>query len=97
VDEELAEAAVQVVNELASNAVEHARTPFRLQVSYDGFLVRVLVRDFSPRPPRINPIQGELSRGLGLRLVDGLCARWSWTAHLDGKTVWAVLQPGLPA
>jgi anti-sigma regulatory factor (Ser/Thr protein kinase) len=92
---EAAAAAEVVVGELTSNVVEHAGTPFHLAVSFDGSRVRVLVRDQSREPPRIQAVDHRATRGRGLQLVDGLCTRWDWMVHPDGKTVWALL-PATP-
>lgn len=90
---EPAEVALLVANELISNAVEHARTPFRLTAHFTGSLLRLRVRDFSRQRPRLQPQDMHAERGRGLQLIDQLAARWSWTTHTDGKTVWAAVTP----
>jgi anti-sigma regulatory factor (Ser/Thr protein kinase) len=89
---EAAAAAEAVVGELTTNAVEHAGTRFHLAVSFDGSRVRVLVRDLSREPPRLQPVDHLAEGGRGLQLIDRLAARWDWMLHPDGKTVWALLR-----
>jgi anti-sigma regulatory factor (Ser/Thr protein kinase) len=90
------ENAVLVVNELVANAVEHARTPLTLTVSWTTGALRVEVRDGSPVEPRLQPADRRAARGRGLQFVQALARRWSWAADRTGKTVWAELPPGEP-
>ncbi|MFE7746357.1 ATP-binding protein [Nocardia sp. NPDC057455] len=84
------EDAVQVCDELASNAVVHARAPrgCRLIVAGHGWF-RVEVDDASPGPARIR--RPDHTGGRGLILVDQLATRWGVDDHGGGKTVWAEL------
>ncbi|WP_084486480.1 ATP-binding protein [Nocardia sienata] len=82
--------AVQVSDELVSNAVRHARSPrtCRLWVhGRDWFGVEV--RDGSLVPARIRT--PDQVGGRGLRLVAQLAARWGMDFEDGGKTVWAEL------
>ena len=79
------------VNELVSNAVDHARTACEITVRRSRSLVRVLVADQSPLPPRIPPRDVNAARGRGLHMVQALSSRWGWTTRHGGKTVWAVV------
>jgi hypothetical protein len=88
---------IAVVSELSSNAVEHAGTPFHLSVSFDGILVRVLVRDSSREPPRLQQVDHVTGRGRGPQVIDRLCVSWHWVSHPDGKTVWAILRSDWPS
>jgi anti-sigma regulatory factor (Ser/Thr protein kinase) len=85
---------VLVLTELTTNAVEHAGTRIRVQLTFTGTTVRIRVRDWSPHPPRAQPHPLGTSRGHGLRLVDAVATRWGWRTHTDGKTVWAALTTG---
>ena len=85
--------ALLVINELLANAVEHARTPLVLMVSFTGTALLVEVRDESVAEPRLQPIDLQAARGRGLQFVDALARRWSWTADASGKTVWAEITP----
>lgn len=84
---------VYVINELVTNAVEHAGTRFHLSLRLDDDAVLVAVRDRSPLPPRSRPFDVDAARGRGLQLVGMLAERWWWTAEADGKTVSARVTP----
>ena len=85
-----AEDVVQVVSELVTNAVEHARTPLTVALGHDGDRVRVRVRDRSPVPPVLRTAEDDPRRGWGLRMIAEL-GSWGWEPHPDGKTVWATI------
>ncbi len=84
-----------IVSELATNAVEHARTDFVVTVSRSGTRLHVAVRDSAPRFPRlrepafVGPAPGE--RGRGLRLVHTVAAAWGAMPTRGGKVVWATM------
>jgi anti-sigma regulatory factor (Ser/Thr protein kinase) len=84
------EDAVQVVDELASNAIVHARAPrgCRLIVAGRGWF-RVEVDDASPAQARIG--RPDHTGGRGLILVDELATCWGVDYHGRGKTVWSEL------
>jgi len=88
-----AEDVVLVVSELASNAMEHARTPLTVALGCDGDRVQVWVRDHSPEPPVLRTTEDDGRRGWGLRMITEL-ATWGWEQHPEGKTVWATIQHG---
>jgi anti-sigma regulatory factor (Ser/Thr protein kinase) len=85
-----------VVTELISNAIDHARAPIQLTVSFSGDTVRVEVRDATVEPPRQQPPDPWRVRGRGLQMVDALSSQWGWTADDAGKTVWADVSIGWP-
>jgi two-component sensor histidine kinase len=82
---------LMIVNELVSNAIDHARTGCDITVRRTRSVVRVLVADDSPLPPRIPPHDVNAARGRGLQMVRALAGRWGWTARHPGKTMWAVV------
>jgi anti-sigma regulatory factor (Ser/Thr protein kinase)/anti-anti-sigma regulatory factor len=87
------EIAELISNELVSNAVEHARSPSRLTVTYTGSTLRVSVHDNCPMPlPRPRPRDIDAPRGRGLHMVVALAQGWGVDQRPDGKTVWASLQ-----
>ncbi len=87
--------ALVVVSELASNAIRHAGTGFRLSVDEDQRRVRIAVTDHGPGWPQAVGLDLTRPGGMGLRLVDALTDRWGTSAQDDGKTVWAELdEPG---
>jgi two-component sensor histidine kinase len=81
-----------IVNELVSNAIDHARTACEITVRRTRSLVRVLVADDSPLPPRKPPHDVNAARGRGLQMVEALASRWGWTRRHRGKTVWATVE-----
>ncbi|MEU4843027.1 ATP-binding protein [Nocardia testacea] len=82
--------AVQVSDELVSNACRHARSPRTCRLMIDGRgRFRVEVDDASPAPARVR--YPDHTGGRGLLLVAQLATRWG-TDYRDGrKTVWAEL------
>lgn len=92
-DDEVGAAVVIVADELALNAVTHARTPFSVSVESrrddaGHAVVRVAVSDgaWSVRGPET--VTDGRPR-LGLPMVRGLSVKWGIETHDDGKTVWA--------
>jgi anti-sigma regulatory factor (Ser/Thr protein kinase) len=93
---EAAENALMVVEELVANAIDHARTPFRLTVehvpgNHIGANLRITVRDGCAQPLRVRPFSAQARRGRGLQMIDALTSRWGCDRTPAGKTVWAVL------
>nr|WP_186768412.1 ATP-binding protein [Streptomyces qinzhouensis] len=91
-----AERAEQVVAELASNAVRHARVPgrgFKLRLKLDRVagVMRVEVTDArGERLPAVPHQDMDGESGRGLLLVVALADRWGWEPYApSGKTVWA--------
>ncbi|WP_218718054.1 ATP-binding protein [Nocardia sp. MH4] len=84
------EDAVQVCDELASNAVRHSAPERSCRLIVAGpARFRVEVDDSSATRPRIRRPDG--TGGTGLRLVTQLSARWGVEYREAGKTVWAEL------
>jgi anti-sigma regulatory factor (Ser/Thr protein kinase) len=91
-DPELASRVAMVVSELATNAIRHAKTAFRLEVRNDSDGVRVIVSDSDPSPPRImHGIGPKEPSGRGLVIVAALADRWGFHPEGRGKSVWAEL------
>jgi anti-sigma regulatory factor (Ser/Thr protein kinase) len=77
-----------VVTELVENAAAHAHTPMVLNLVPRGDHVLVELFDGSlDAPVRVDTAGGEI--GLGLRIVEGVSARWGVSLQGDGKVVWA--------
>ncbi|MFF9320123.1 ATP-binding protein [Streptomyces sp. NPDC014735] len=92
-----------VVAELSANAVHHGLVrgrDFRLRLSAEGAAIRVEVTDTrGERLPNLaEPASDDQEDGRGLLLVAALTDRWGWYPCADGpgKTVWAVLEVGMP-
>ena len=80
-----------MVSELATNAVVHAASTFRLSIERTDTLVRVEVVDGGGGHTHLrSPSNGDL-HGRGLQLVDALSDQWGTTECGEhGKTVWFV-------
>lgn len=85
--------AVLLVSELVTNAVLHARSPFRVLVEPRAEAIRVEVHDGSPVPPRMHMFAPTSATGRGLRLLDRLAQTWGVTPMSDGKCVWFEVGP----
>jgi two-component sensor histidine kinase len=94
--EECTDRLLMIVNELVANAIDHARTTCDITVRRTRSLVRVLVADDSPLPPRMPPRDVTAARGRGLQMVRALANQWGWTARHRGKTVWAAVNCSQP-
>jgi anti-sigma regulatory factor (Ser/Thr protein kinase)/anti-anti-sigma regulatory factor len=82
--------ATLVVDELVTNAVEHAGTQLDLYLSLRGRRLAVAVGDTSTAPtrPRVAAVTEE--GGRGLFLVQSLAHRWGTVSRPgEGKIVWA--------
>ena len=92
-----ADDAQTVASELVTNAIQHATADVRDKVGvtlmhvWGGDAVAVVVTDPSPVPPVIRPAALASEGGRGLRIVEALCAHWSWNPEDDGKAVYAIL------
>ena len=82
--------AVLVASELTTNALLHARTPFDVVVTIDGF-VRIDVTDGSQELPTPRRIAVDSDTGRGLHVVGQLARRWGAAPTDHGKRVWAEL------
>jgi anti-sigma regulatory factor (Ser/Thr protein kinase) len=85
------EDAVQVTDELASNALRHGHSPriCRLALLGQTRRLRIEVGDTSPTEPRTRVTDG--SGGLGLVLIEHLATCWGVSHRRGRKTVWAEL------
>jgi anti-sigma regulatory factor (Ser/Thr protein kinase) len=77
--------------ELATNAMMHARSPFRLSITRNPAAIELAVRDATTLRPETRQIDPNRPGGRGLVLVDRIAQRWGSRDEVDGKTVWAVL------
>jgi anti-sigma regulatory factor (Ser/Thr protein kinase) len=93
-EDRLLEKAELIVAELASNAVLHARSPFRVSVSRQGSEIKISVQDASKRPPEnlAHLAAGPGHQGgRGIWIVAELSRNWDTQPERDGKTIWATM------
>lgn len=93
--DDVVDAAKLVIDELATNALRHARSAAAVRLEHRGDVVRICVRDDSARPPRLLSPPPEATSGRGMLLVDRVSAAWGWEATSEdgdgGKVVWCDL------
>lgn len=87
-DSDLADTMLMAANELATNAVLHARTEFTVRVAVDAVHVRVEVTDENSRLPQPCLAPTDATSGRGLAIIDGSGLQWGIDRHPGGKTVW---------
>ncbi len=84
-----------IVAELASNAVVHARSPFRVSISRTTSEVEIAVSDASTEPPerRAGNLDVATGRqgGRGISIVASLSLAWETHHEAEGKTISATL------
>ncbi|GAB2867108.1 hypothetical protein GCM10027074_38210 [Streptomyces deserti] len=84
---EVADVAELLVGELATNALVHAASSFRLTLFAAHGILRCEVSDADRRVPRVLDA-GAAESGRGMFLVDALAQRWGCHRDGRGKTVW---------
>lgn len=100
---ELADEALLLTTELATNVVVHAGTDLDMEVVADETGLTVTVSDHHPGVIDTHAVRGRerpnqlAERGRGLLLVDHFASAWGTSHHAKGKGVWFRLdRPGLP-
>jgi anti-sigma regulatory factor (Ser/Thr protein kinase) len=81
------ESALLAVSELATNALQHAKTAFEVVVD-SSEAVRITVVDGSPELPRLRAAHGLVEGGRGVPIIDATAARWGTERAGVGKAVW---------
>lgn len=88
----LIDPALLVASELAANAVTHADSAFRIQLSLTARTLRIDVVDFGEGTPEPQPPSTTDEHGRGLLLIDALTTAWGIEeGPQNGKLVWAEL------
>ncbi|WP_052438942.1 ATP-binding protein [Streptacidiphilus jiangxiensis] len=83
---------VLVAAELLGNAERHGGGTRSVDLEHRPGLLRIIVCDTSPLPPRpVLPHRAERAGGHGLHIVAVLSADWGWSQDGPGKAVWADL------
>jgi anti-sigma regulatory factor (Ser/Thr protein kinase) len=91
-DEEFGSQVEVIASELATNAVRHAQSPFRVSIERGSSTIRLAVRDASfARPEHLTGKTGVVG-GRGIPLVAALSRAWGSESETDGKTVWAEVE-----
>lgn len=82
-----------IASELATNAVLHARAPFRISVDESVGVVCISVQDLGDGEPapRVAAAGDPALDGRGIEIVDALAQRWGCDVLRQGKVVWAEL------
>ena len=89
-----------MTGELAMNAVQHARTGYRVTVELADSTLRVEVTDPGGTYPAAGPMPPpSSSHGRGLPIVDSLADDWGITParHGPGKSTWFTIAIPSPA
>ncbi|UXX96032.1 ATP-binding protein [Streptomyces sp. AD2-2] len=88
------EIAELLTSELVTNALIHTDDDAVLTATVGPRGLRVEVRDFVARRPRLHvPDADDGTHGRGLVLVQSLADSWGVSAHGVGKSVWFELEP----
>jgi anti-sigma regulatory factor (Ser/Thr protein kinase) len=85
---ELVDSVQLAVSELATNAVLHARSPFRVRVTREDGRLRVAVHDSSSAAAAKKDYGPTAVTGRGLTIVEQLTEDWGVTPDGGGKWVW---------
>lgn len=84
--------ALLVVSELATNALTHACSSYRVRLAATAHALRIEVDDRGAGTPEPQPLTMTEEHGRGLHLVGALAVSWGMeTAASGGKRVWAEL------
>ena len=89
VPETTADDAVQVVSELATDAIQNATSSLRVGLLLADDVLRVEVYDDLPAGPSARAGRVEAAGGPGEQLVEGLTRNRGAQQHGDGTCVWA--------
>jgi anti-sigma regulatory factor (Ser/Thr protein kinase) len=81
--------AVWLASEIATNAILHARSSFRVTVELGGDVMRVAISDDNPTLPVLSTSDSSATSGRGLSIIEAVADRWGVESTPDtGKTVW---------
>jgi anti-sigma regulatory factor (Ser/Thr protein kinase) len=80
-----------IVDELAANAVVHAKTDFEVAIERWNNRIRIIVRDSSELEPQMQTPDLLAESGRGLFMIDGFADSWGYHPSEQGKCIWADL------
>jgi anti-sigma regulatory factor (Ser/Thr protein kinase) len=81
-----------VTSELATNAVRHAQTPFRITVDVDPWTIRIEVEDGAGAQKIATDMASDRT-GRGLLVVETAATAWGVEHRGKRKAVWVELPP----
>jgi anti-sigma regulatory factor (Ser/Thr protein kinase) len=84
--------AALITSELATNAVEHAGSPFRVCLRRADTAVRIAIEDVGPAQPQERTTTPDDCSGRGVAIVKKLATQWGCDVVADAKLVWAELR-----
>ncbi len=85
-----------IVSELATNAITHGDSAFRVSIERTATVVRIAVEDAGPGIPHPRHLPIDVPNGRGMRMVEMLARRWGCDLLDGGKVLWADLNIGSP-
>lgn len=88
--DEVREAAILMISELATNAIVHAATGFEVAIDRSAEWLRIAVTDVGGGDPELQSPSPSDPHGRGLQIVQELSDEWGMIDNEDhsGKTVW---------
>ena len=95
--DDIVDAAMLMVSELATNAVRHTGKPFSVLLDRTGRRLRVEVKDGGGGTPTLRHARPTEPSGRGLRIVDELSSDWGFEEQRNGTTVWFTMRLGQAA
>lgn len=78
-----------VASEMATNALVHARSPFRLYLHRADDVVFLCLKDAGSGAVEAAAGHAQATHGRGVAIVDAVADRWGCDQLADGKVVWA--------
>ena len=80
-----------IISELATNAVIHGDSPFRVSIQRAADAVRFTLEDVGPGLPQVRWVSDDALAGRGVAIVEALAHSWGFDEFDGGKTFWAEL------
>lgn len=89
--------AALATSEMATNAVTHAHSPFRVFLHRSSDVVLIAIKDARVGSPRAHVAGSQDPSGRGLMIVEAVADRWGCDTLENGKVIWAefVVSPAL--
>lgn len=87
IEAEVADDAELLVTELVTNAIIHARTPVKVEISEGDGVIDFAVSDQSTRQVQLRMPSVDAVTGRGIHLLDQIASDWEVVPEAGGKTV----------